>query len=109
MFICARMDEEKVKIQLNIAGEAFILSVPYDRQDEARFTETEVNRFFRMWRGRFPDKDDRELLAMIAFRFAQGYFSLINEKKEEQRRLDEISERLRTLVAAGMADAETQG
>lgn len=85
------MDEEKVRIKLNIAGEQLVLTVPYSQQEAARQTETELNTVFSTWRGRFPGKSDRELLVMIAFRYAERYAALSREKEETEQELGELN------------------
>lgn len=92
------MNEEKVKIKLNIAGETFLLSVPYDKQEETRRTEAEVNMLFDTWRMRFPEKNDRELLAMIAFRYADHYSSLLEERKQIDEGMDGLRSKLGSLL-----------
>ena len=92
------MNEEKVKIKLNIAGESFLLSVPYSQQDDTRQTEEEVNMLFDTWRSRFPEKDDREILAMIAFRYADHYAALRRERLETQKEISDLTAQLQTLV-----------
>lgn len=91
LFVSMQREEEKVKIKINIAGESFILSVPYSGQETARRTESEVNTLFETWRNRFPEKNDRELLAMIAFRFAEHYSALRDERIEAEQELDSLS------------------
>lgn len=97
------MNEEKVKIKLNIAGESFLLSVPYSQQDETRQTEEEVNMLFDTWRGRFPEKTDREILAMIAFRYADHYSALRRERSETQQEISRLTSQLETLVGEDRA------
>lgn len=92
------MNEEKVKLRLNIAGEAMLLSVPYSQQEATRRTEAEVNMLFDTWRMRFPEKSDRELLAMIAFRYADRYAAALREKEQALNDAEEIGERLRNLI-----------
>lgn len=94
------MDEEKVKIRLNIAGEAIIYRVPYSRQETVRQTEAEVNGLFDMWRAGFPEKSDRELLAMIAFRYADRHAALLREKDEALREAAEVEARLDALLGS---------
>lgn len=92
------MSEEKVKIKLNIAGESFLLSVPYNHQEETRQTEAEINMLYDTWRGRFPEKSDREILAMIAFRYADHYAALMRERLQTQKEMSELSDRLADLI-----------
>ena len=76
-----------------------MLSVPYSHQDETRRTEEEVNMLFDTWRRRFPEKDDRELLAMIAFRYADHYAALKRERLETQNGISTLTKQLETVLA----------
>ena len=75
-----------------------MLTVPYDRQETTRHTEQEVNLMFETWRVRFPGKSDRELLAMIAFRYADRYFALLAEREETMRDAEILGRRLDALL-----------
>ena len=107
MHIHAEMDEEKVKIKIDIAGESFLLSVAQNHYEEARQTEGEVNMLFDTWRERFPEKSDRELLAMIAFRYADHYSALMRERAETRRQIDSLNSRLENLLGAPEANLES--
>ena len=91
-------EEEKVKIKLNIAGEAFRLAVPYSQQEETRHIEEEVNSLFDLWRTRFPEKNDRELLAMIAFRYAERFAALMRERGQAREELETLQRKLEMIV-----------
>lgn len=99
------MNEEKVKIKITIAGEGIILRVPYTQQEATRRTEEEVNALFNKWRSDFPGKSDRELLAMIAFRYAERYAELRRERREAEEAAEGLKTRLETLVADGAMPA----
>lgn len=88
-------------MKLDIAGESFVLSVPYSQQEETRQTEAEVNMLFTTWRRRFPEKGDRELLAMIAFRYADHYSALRREKEMSEEEVDKLNRLLDTLTSQG--------
>lgn len=75
-----------------------MLSVPYSQQEETRQTEEEVNMLFDTWRSRFPEKNDREILAMIAFRYADHYSALRRERDETQREISRLTSQLETLM-----------
>lgn len=92
-------EEEKVKMKINIAGEQFMLSVPYSQQEETRKTEAEVNVLFQTWKSRFPEKGTQELLSMIAFRYAERYSGLLRENEDARRDIDEISKKVDSLIA----------
>lgn len=82
-----------------------MLSVPFSQQEATRRTEAEINLMFDTWRARFPEKSDRELLAMIAFRYADRHASLMKEREDAFKQLGVIGSRLGELV--GGAQAET--
>lgn len=88
------MDQEKIKIKINIAGESILLTVPFSAQDETRDTEQNVNSLFKAWRQRFPEKSDKELLAMIAFQYASHYDGLLREYNAACDYADRISSEL---------------
>ena len=94
------MNEEKVKMKLDIAGEAIMLSVPYSDQELTRDTEAELNSLFHLWRKRFPEKTDRELLAMIAFQYASHYSSLRRQHTEAMKAAEDTAKELDILIAA---------
>lgn len=95
------MDQEKVRMKLNIAGEQILLSVPYSDQEHTREVEAQLNNLFNTWRGRFPEKSDRELLAMIAFQYAGHYTSLLKERGAMLEAADDASKTLDRLIEAG--------
>ena len=92
------MKEEKVKMKLNIAGESLLVSVPYSDQEQTREVEAQLNNLFVTWRGRFPEKSDRELLAMIAFQYAGHYASLVQERAVMLEAAESASATLDTLI-----------
>lgn len=78
-----------------------LLSVPYTQQEATRRIETEVNLMFDTWRSRFPGKSDREILAMIAFRYAERYAALLREREEQAEAVEKVTARLRQLLDSG--------
>lgn len=88
------MDQDKVKIKINIAGEDILLTVPYSEQDNTRETERNINSLFATWRKRFPEKSDRELLAMIAFQYASHYDELLRSYREAEETAEELERQL---------------
>lgn len=70
-------DSDKVKMNINIAGEHIPLSVEFDRQNAVRNAEKAADSLFQTWRKKWPAKSDKELLAMVAYQFASYYHELI--------------------------------
>ena len=91
------MKSDEIKMDVNIAGERISLSVPFSRQVAVRNTEAELMALYRAWGEKFPNKSPKELLAMIAYKFASMYFDLIVERKkdaDDAMELLEIASRL---------------
>lgn len=61
---------------INIGGQQLLLSVPFNRQNAVRDTEKAVASFYDSWRKKYPEKNDRELLAMLTYQFAMFYHDL---------------------------------
>ncbi len=91
------MKSDEIKMEVNIAGERISLSVPFSRQEAVRNTEAELGALYRAWGDKFPKKSPKELLAMIAYKFASMYFDLMEERKadaDDAMELLEIASRL---------------
>ena len=79
-------DSEKVYMEINIGGQVVKLTVPFSEQDFVRDVEQEIDRLYHSWRKNFPRKDERELLAMIVYRYA-SYYRQLTLRHEEALRL----------------------
>lgn len=84
-------DKDSVRIRIDIAGEPILLTVPFSRQDAVRDAEREVNDLYWLWRSRFPEKSDMELLAMLAFHFASHYADLRDMLNDTLNRMDNLA------------------
>lgn len=69
-------NRDNVKIEIIIAGERIMLTVPFDEQDKVRKCEQDINTLYSDWRARFPRKTPFELLAMIAYQYASFFQEL---------------------------------
>lgn len=83
-------ERDNVKMEISIAGEQIMLTVPFSMQDNVRKTEGDVNSLYNDWRIRFPRKNPKELLAMIAYQYASFY----NELSD---RYDRLSTEIRAI------------
>ena len=77
-------------MQVRIAGKHITLSVPFDTQDDVRETEKSIEDLYNNWKGRFPNKSDDALLAMIAYQYASFYNTLIKNNQRISKDLHEI-------------------
>lgn len=94
----ARQLTDKLNITIRIAGQA-PLALQINREDEevCRTAEYQVNRLNSLWSDRFSDKSRMEVLAMVAYQFAQLYYTqtrsqerLAKELEKFEAGLDEI-------------------
>ena len=87
-------DTDKVKMILNIGGEHLTLSVDFNRQDAVRDAEKIASDKFKEFKLRFPSRDDREILAMVAYQIAYFYQDLFKRHKEATDLAEQIDQRL---------------
>lgn len=85
------MNSDEILMEVNIAGERISLSVPFSRQEAVRNTETELSMLYRKFGETFPKKSPKELLAMVAYRFASSYFDLLKAREKD---LSDVSQLL---------------
>lgn len=68
--------KDKLNITIRIADQPrMYLSIPPEEEEVVRRAEANINELWRNWTKRFKDKTPGEILAMVAFRFAQLYFN----------------------------------
>lgn len=67
---------EYIQMTLNIGGCLIPLTVPFSQQDFVRDVETRVSTLYNSWRHKFTKRTDREILAMVAYQFANFYVEL---------------------------------
>lgn len=76
------MKGDNVKMTLNIAGELFELDVDFNQQLSVREAERDVKQFCDKLKKSWPEKSDRNILAMAAFQFAKWYRQLLEIQQE---------------------------
>lgn len=94
---------EKIKMQINIAGEHLQLTVPFDRQDFVRDTEREITELYDDWRTRFHGKSTKEILAMMIYQYASRRKDLTREFSEATAKAEELEGLLDRLSRADAA------
>lgn len=63
---------DKLNITIRIANQAPIpLSINRDDEEVIRTAEFNVNKLWNAWSAKFKNKSSMEVLAMVAFRFAE--------------------------------------
>lgn len=82
-------DSENIKMNLNIGGQRIVQTVPLRNQDFVRDVEKEVDNLYSKWRKEFHSKTDREILAMVAYRFASFYCELKDQYAKAAALADE--------------------
>lgn len=102
------MTEDKLNITIRIAGQN-PLALKINRADEERVrnAEYQVNRLWSRWLQRFPDKNSTEVLAMVAYQFAELYFNATKVSEETATVLEKFEKELdKMLHGFGSAPAE---
>ncbi len=82
-------DQELIKMEINIGGEPIQVTVPFRNQELTRNVEEEINSMFSRWRHSFPERSEKGLLAMIAYRYASYYAELKQTHMEALHKAEE--------------------
>lgn len=79
---------DKLNITIRIAGQA-PLALQINREDEevCRQAEYQVNRLNSLWSDRFSNKSRMEVLAMVAYQFAQLYYTQVRSQEQYKQEL----------------------
>lgn len=83
-------DIDKIRMQIEIAGQKIGITVGFDEQDAVREAEASVVELFKDWRKKFPNKTVSELLAMIAYQYASYYLTLRHRQTDMVSQLNEL-------------------
>lgn len=82
--------EDKIRMQIEIAGQKIGITVGFDEQDAVRDAESSVVELYNDWKKRFPKKTVTELLAMIAYQYASYYLTLRRRQTDAITQLSDI-------------------
>lgn len=83
--------KEKQHITINIADATGIsLDIPRDKEALARKAGQNVNRMWAQLGSQYKDLKSHDLLAMVAFRYAQVYYELLDKVQAEEEALAEV-------------------
>lgn len=93
------MTEDKLNITIRIAGQKPV-ALKINRADEERVrnAEYQVNRLWSRWLQRFPEKNSTEVLAMVAYQFAELYFNAIRVSEEANTVLEKFETELDNML-----------
>lgn len=83
-------DIDKIRMQIEIAGQRIGITVGFDEQDAVREAESSVVELYNDWKKKFPNKSVTELLAMIAYQYASYYLTLRHRQSDMITRLSEL-------------------
>lgn len=100
---------DKLNITIRIANQAPIpLSINRDDEEVIRTTEFNVNKLWNAWSAKFKNKSSMEVLAMVAFRFAELFFTQNALAKNAEEALAAFEETLDKILV-GLPDADEPG
>lgn len=95
-------------MEVNIAGEHIPLTVKFSQQEAVRKTEAELRQLHREWSEKMPGKSPKELLAMMAYRYASRYYELLDKSSGEREYAEDILEEAGRLCEAGNGPVANQ-
>lgn len=100
---------DKLNITIRIANQAPIpLSINRDDEEVIRTAEFNVNKLWNAWSAKFKNKSSMEVLAMVAFRFAELSFTQNALAKNAEEALAAFEETLDKILV-GLPDADEPG
>ena len=100
---------DKLNITIRIANQAPIpLSINRDDEEVIRTAEFNVNKLSNAWSAKFKNKSSMEVLAMVAFRFAELFFTQNALAKNAEEALAAFEETLDKILV-GLPDADEPG
>lgn len=104
------MTEDKLNITIRIAGQSPV-ALKINRADEERVrnAEYQVNRLWSRWLQRFPEKSPTEVLAMVAYQFAELYFAATKASEEANGVLEQFETDLDRMLHGFGGGAPRQG
>ncbi len=86
---------DKLNITIRIANQAPIpLAINRSDEEVIRMAEYNVNRLWNSWRTKFKSKSSNEVLAMVAFRFAELFYTQSAVTQELQTTLEAFESKL---------------
>ena len=101
-------ESDKVNMTINIGGEHIPLTVDFNLQDAVRDAEKAASDLFTTWRLRWPNRTDKEILAMVAYQFAYYYQDLLERQTQAAAIAEEIDALLDTLFKGRELDKKAR-
>ncbi len=92
-------ESDKVNMTINIGGEHIPLTIDFNLQDAVRDAEKAAADLFTTWRLRWPNRTDKEILAMVAYQFAYYYQDLLERQAQAVSIAEETDSMLDALLA----------
>ncbi|MDE6073382.1 MAG: hypothetical protein K2J42_04010 [Muribaculaceae bacterium] len=102
------MSSKQKVINLRIADLA-PMPLNVTSEDELSWKEASdhINKLWKSWSARYPDKSSKDILGMISIRFAQLYVVNNKQLEEVRRACDTIEETLDNLLVDDLSDNRT--
>lgn len=86
---------DKLNITIRIAGQPpMTLNIDRDYEQTARTAEYQVNGLYGRWSDRFRDKSPMEVMSMVAYRFAELYYTQGKSVLDAEQMLDDFEAKL---------------
>ena len=95
---------DRLNITLNIADQpGMALTIKRSDEEVARTAEYNVNQLWNKWRAKYATKSSPQVLAMVAYKFAELYYQLSATSAESLRELEKFEQGLDEILL-GMED-----
>lgn len=85
-------------MEIKIAGERLLLSVPFLKQNQVREAEKRVNDLFQSQAARFPGSNPPQILAMVAYLLAGMYNELADQTESAIQLAESVDRHLKEVL-----------
>ncbi|MCM1519385.1 MAG: cell division protein ZapA [Lachnoclostridium sp.] len=93
---------DKLKITIRIANlPPMRINIAPEEEVAARTAQKNVNLLWERWSERFNDKSPGEIMGMVAYRFAQMYYTAEAQMSELTTAVDDLESTLDSLLLEG--------
>lgn len=98
---------DKLNITIRIANQAPIpLAIKREDEEIIRTAEYNVNRLWNSWSAKFKTKSPTEVLSMVAFRFAELFFTQSQALKATEQVIGSFEEELDKILLDVDSDSQ---
>lgn len=92
-------DRDRIRVTIKLADVAPLqFEIKRDDEQWIRTAERKVNSLWSHWREAHPQKSSKDVLAMVAYQYAELYYRLLGQVNSQAETLDEFEKMLDNIL-----------